>query len=184
MLVQDRRCDQCGSHVLPLWDLLHTYFISESVIAPRQDAFTWNCGHFAASEQNSATEYKLIQKNYSLTWNGCVLLSVVLLVPLHGAVVAKHNLPQCLAQICQAGDVAVQGDMLPTKKWWGQGHWCFFQNLKIVCVTVFPCYMLICPSKVLYLPNVKRDIFRVMKHTVLDYFKIDCKIQQETQTKK
>lgn len=40
----------------------------------------------------------------------------MLLVPLHGAVVANHHLPQCLAQISQAGNVAVQSDMLPTRE--------------------------------------------------------------------
>lgn len=40
----------------------------------------------------------------------------MLLVPLHGAVVAQHHLPQCFAEVCQAGDVAVQGDMLPVEK--------------------------------------------------------------------
>lgn len=39
----------------------------------------------------------------------------MLLMPLHGAVVAQHHLPQCLAKICQARNVAVQSDVLPTE---------------------------------------------------------------------
>lgn len=50
----------------------------------------------------------------SPTWvrSGSSLLLVMLLVPLHGPVIAKHHFPQCLAQVSQAGDVAVCGDML------------------------------------------------------------------------
>lgn len=50
------------------------------------------------------------------TCGGRRLLPVLLLVPLHGAVVAQHHLPQCLAQVRQAGDVAVQGDVLQEEK--------------------------------------------------------------------
>jgi len=41
-------------------------------------------------------------------------LVVVLVVPLNGAVVAQHHLPQRFAQVCQAGYVAVRSDVLPT----------------------------------------------------------------------
>lgn len=40
----------------------------------------------------------------------------MLFMPLHGAVVAQHHLPKSLAEICQAGDVAVEGDVLPKEK--------------------------------------------------------------------
>ena len=40
----------------------------------------------------------------------------MLLMPLHGPVVAEHHLPQCLAQVAQAGDVAVLSDVLWTRR--------------------------------------------------------------------
>lgn len=49
----------------------------------------------------------------SCTWvRGGRLLLIVLLMPLHGPVVAQHHFPQCLAKVSQAGDVAVVGDVL------------------------------------------------------------------------
>lgn len=50
------------------------------------------------------------------TWTGWRVHVVMLLVPLHGTVVTQHHLPQCFAEVGQAGDVAVQGDMLPKEK--------------------------------------------------------------------
>lgn len=41
---------------------------------------------------------------------------VVLIVPLHGQIVTEHHLPQSLAEIGQAGDVAVCGDVLETER--------------------------------------------------------------------
>lgn len=55
---------------------------------------------------------------WSVTWTGWRFHVVVLLVPLHGTVVTQHHLPQGFAEVRQAGNVAVQGDMLPTEKWW------------------------------------------------------------------
>ena len=52
----------------------------------------------------------------TVTLGGGALLVVKLFVPLHGRVVAEHHFPQCLAQVSQAGDVAVRGDMLPTEE--------------------------------------------------------------------
>lgn len=49
------------------------------------------------------------------TGRGHGLLFVMLLMPLHGAVIAQHHLPQSLTEIRQAGNVAVKGDMLPTE---------------------------------------------------------------------
>lgn len=57
-----------------------------------------------------------VQTVVPFTWTGRGLHVVVLLVPLHGAVVTQHHLPQCFAEVRQAGDVAVQGDVLPTEK--------------------------------------------------------------------
>lgn len=53
--------------------------------------------------------------NRAFTWSGWGLLFVMLFMPLHGAVVAQHHLPQGLTQVRQAGYVAVQGDMLTTE---------------------------------------------------------------------
>lgn len=46
----------------------------------------------------------------------CGVLFVILLMPLYGAVIAQHHLPQSLTEIRQAGNVAVKGDMLPTER--------------------------------------------------------------------
>lgn len=37
-------------------------------------------------------------------------------MPLHGAVIAQHHLPQSFAKISQAGNVAVKGDVLHKTK--------------------------------------------------------------------
>lgn len=55
---------------------------------------------------------QLMDKGRTWVRSGSRLLLVVLLVPLHGPVVAQHHFPQCLAEVSQAGDVAVCGDML------------------------------------------------------------------------
>lgn len=59
---------------------------------------------------------------FFFTWTGCRLHVVMLLVPLHGTMVTQHHLPQRFAEVCQAGDVAVQGDMLPVEKRWKYSH--------------------------------------------------------------
>lgn len=52
----------------------------------------------------------------AFTWTRWRVHVVMLLVPLHGTVVTQHHLPQCFAEVRQAGDVTVQGDVLPTEK--------------------------------------------------------------------
>lgn len=105
-----------------------------------ETAFTKHCTAFAFRESEAGNvvlhsdnlSVETMKKWETPTGCGCGLLFVMLLMPLHGAVIAQHHLPQSLTEICQAGNVAVKGDMLPTERderKRNQGQtWSFFQD--------------------------------------------------------